>query len=329
MKSIIKVVYKTVINTINLFVFIVLLCCTALAQEQKKVILHQAGYYQMQLGDFKVIALSDGTVPIDANKLMKYARPGEINDLLKKSFQTTPVEASINGFLVIVNNQLILIDAGTAGAYGPSAGHLTASLINAGYKPEQIDAILITHIHVDHTGGLMDSDKMVFPNATIYVSKPEIDFWLNEANKKKAPKAMLPFFEYAEKTIVPYRKAGKIKTFGYGKELFPGITPIATPGHTSGHTSYAIESKGQKLLFWGDITHIGAIQLADPSVSIEFDVYPKLAAITRKKVLAEAAKDGYWIAGSHLSFPGIGHLTAVGAKYTFEAIHYSTYGIGQ
>ncbi len=283
----------------------------------------------MQLGDFTVIALSDGTAPIDANKLMKFAKPGEINQLLKSSFQTSPVEASINAFLVKTNNHLILIDAGTATAYGPSAGHLTESLYNAGYKSEQIDAILITHIHVDHTGGLMNGNEMVFPNATIYISKPEADFWLNETSKKNAPKALLPFFQYAENTVGPYQKAGKVKLFGYDKELFPGIMPVPTPGHTPGHTSYALESKGQKLLFWGDITHIGAIQLADPSVSIDYDVNPEAAAVTRKKVLTEAAREGYWVAGSHLSFPGIGHLKAVGSRYEFEPIHYSTYGTGQ
>ncbi len=329
MKNITKVVYKTAITTINLFIFIVSFYSFAVAQEQKKVALHQPGYYQMQLGDFKVIALSDGTVPIDADKLMKYARPGEISQLLKNTFQTSPVEASITGYLIEANDKLILIDAGTATAYGPSAGHLIESLLNAGYKPEQIDAILITHIHIDHTGGLMDGNKMVFPKATIYISKPEADFWLNETSKKKAPKALMPYFEYAKNTVGPFQNVGKVKLFSYDKELFPGIMPVATPGHTPGHTSYMLKSKGQKLLFWGDITHIGAIQLADPSVSIEYDVDPRAASVQRKKVLADAAKNGYWVAGSHLSFPGIGHLKTAGSKYVFEAIHYSTYGTGQ
>jgi glyoxylase-like metal-dependent hydrolase (beta-lactamase superfamily II) len=302
---------------------------TGIAQSTSSVSLKQPGYYRMQVGDFEVTALSDGTIPQDVNKLLLDAKPGEIDQLLKISYITAPVETSVNAYLIKTNNQLILVDAGTADAFGPSLGQLTKSLSNAGYKPEQIDAVLLTHIHPDHTGGLMEGDKMRFPNATIYVSKREADFWLTEESKNKAPEGLKYYYQMAEATVGPYLKAGRVKTFEYGGELFPGITPIASPGHTPGHSFYALESKGQKLVFWGDIMHVAAVQLTDPSITIQYDVDPKAAAFQRQKAFSEAAKEGYWVAGDHVSFPGIGHLRKEGSKYVWVSVNYSTYGSGQ
>jgi glyoxylase-like metal-dependent hydrolase (beta-lactamase superfamily II) len=285
--------------------------------------LAQAGYYHLQIGDFEVTALPDGTVPQNLHQLLKNTKDGEIDILLKQDFQSDPVELSVNAYLIKSGNQLILVDAGTAGLYGPTLGHLTESLARAGYKPEQINAVLITHIHPDHTGGLMDGEKMAFPNAIVYISKPEVEFWFSSESKAKAPESLKNYFAQAEATVGPYLKAGKVKTFTYGKELFPGISPVATPGHTPGHTSYALESKNQKLMFWGDIMHVAALQFSDPAVTIVYDVDQQAAAITRKKAFADAAKKGYWVAGDHLSYPGIGHIRADGATYQYVPANYS------
>jgi len=299
---------------------------TSIAQSTNNVSLDQPGYYRMQVGEFEVTALADGTIPQDFSKLLTNARPGEIDQLLKLNYLTEPVENSVNAYLIKANNKLILVDAGTADAFGPSLGFLTKSLRNAGYKPEQIDAILITHIHPDHVGGLMEGDKMVFPNATVYISKPELNFWLTDSSRKNAPEGLKYYFQNAEQKVGPYLKAGKVTAFEYGSELFPGITPIASPGHTPGHTFYALESKGQKLVFWGDIMHVASVQLTDPSVTIQYDVDPKAAAFQRKKAFNDAAKYGYWVACDHVSFPGIGHLRADGLKYVWAPANYSTYG---
>ncbi|MDB5135038.1 MAG: beta-lactamase domain protein [Mucilaginibacter sp.] len=291
--------------------------------------LTQAGYYRMKVGDFEVTALSDGTVPQNFHQLLTNAKPGEVDSLLKQNYQTDPVELSVNAYLIKNGDKLILVDAGTAGAYGPTLGHLTESLARSGYKPEQIDAVLITHIHIDHTGGLMDGARMAFPNATIYISKTELDFWLSPESKANAPESLKTYYAQAEATVGPYLKAGKVKAFGNGKELFPGITPIATPGHTPGHTSFMLESGRQKLVFWGDIMHAAAVQFVDPSVTIVYDVDPQAAAIQRKKAFIDAAKNGYWVAGDHLSYPGIGHIRANGSSYIWIPANYSTYSSGK
>ncbi|HVI45055.1 MAG TPA: MBL fold metallo-hydrolase [Chitinophaga sp.] len=289
----------------------------------------QPGYYRMTLGDYEISALSDGTVPLPVDKLLTNIKPGQLDSLLAYNYQSLPTEASVNAYLINTGTQLMMVDAGTAELLGPTLGHLPESIRSAGYTPEQIKVILITHIHTDHTGGLMDGDRMVFPNATVYISKREAAYWLSDEEMKKAPADKKKYFLEARMKVAPYVKAGKVKLFDYGSELFPGVKPVATPGHTPGHTFYAVESKGQKIMFWGDIMHVSAVQFADPGVTIQFDVDPKAAAAARLKAFHEAVQEGYWLAVDHISFPGIGHLRQKGKSFEWIPINYSTSGAGQ
>lgn len=286
----------------------------------------QPGYYRIQLGDYQLTALSDGTIPIHLHDILTNVSHQEIDSLTSLNYQTPTEEASVNAYLLKINNKNILIDAGAAELYGPTLGHLPESLAKIGISPEQIDAILVTHIHTDHTGGLMLNGKMIFPNATIYISKPELDFWMNEKNN--TPRLARWFKEAADK-VGPYLKAGKVKTFAYGDQVFPGITALDAHGHTPGHTFYSLESKGAKMLFIGDMIHAASVQIPDPAVTINFDVDEKTAAIQRIKTFKDAAAKGYWLAADHISFPGIGHVRPQGKGYTWIPIHYSTLGDGQ
>ena len=136
------------VPVMNLLMIIGIVCFSTNAMAQGSILhLAQPGYYRMQIGDIEVTALSDGTVPQNFHQLLTNVKPGEIDQLLKLNYQTDPVELSVNAFLLKVEGKLILIDAGTAGAYGPTLGHLSESLLRAGYKTEQIDAVLITHIN--------------------------------------------------------------------------------------------------------------------------------------------------------------------------------------
>ena len=139
------------------------------------------GVYRFRLGDFQVSSLSDGTVPQDLHKLLTGTTTAEVDGLLDRSFLKNPVEASINAFLIDTGSRLVLVDTGAGRFFGPGfGGKLSVSLAAAGYQPQQINDILITHIHTDHSGGLVDGDRLVFPNATIHVGKPDLDFFLNK-----------------------------------------------------------------------------------------------------------------------------------------------------
>lgn len=287
---------------------------------QSNSVVGRTGFFRMKAGDFEITALLDGTVPQNLDELLKGAKPGEIKRVMAAHGETSIMNCDVNAYLINTGSKLILIDAGTANAYGPSLGHLTERLKEAGYNANQIDAVLLTHCHMDHIGGLLSGDTIVFPNADIYISKPEADYYLNPTNREKAPEAMKRFFDGAVEKLGPIAKAGKLKTFEFGKELFPGVTAVQGLGHTAGHTFYVVKSKGQKIVFWGDIVLSDLVQFADLNVNSLYDYQDSVAADTRKKALSDAAKAGYLVAVSHIAFPGIGKIIRKGQGYHFVPI---------
>ena len=283
------------------------------------------GWYRMPLGGFEITALSDGTVDLPVDQLVNNRKPASVQAALMRAYLKVPVETSVNGYLVNTGSKLVLIDAGAAGLFGPTLGKLVANLKASGYAPEQVDEIYITHLHADHVGGITGGDgKAVFPNAVVRLDARESAFWLDPAAMEKAPAEMKDAFKGAMLSMKPYVDAGRLKTFDGDTELVPGIRAIAARGHTPGHAIYAIESKGQKMVVWGDLMHIAAVQFPDPTVTVNFDSDSKAAMPQRKKAYADAARNGYYAAIAHVSFPGIGQLRADGKGYRWLPANYTT-----
>jgi glyoxylase-like metal-dependent hydrolase (beta-lactamase superfamily II) len=281
------------------------------------------GFYRVMLGDFEITALSDGTVALPVDKLLTGTTAAKTQKTLARSFLKAPLDTSVNGYLVNTGTKLVLIDTGAAGLFGPTLGNLITNLKAAGYQPEQVDEIYITHMHADHVGGLMAADKLAFTNATVRADKHDADFWLSQANLDKAPADAKGFFQGAMASLNPYVAAGKFKPFDGDTELVPGIKAVATRGHTPGHSIYKVESKGQTLVLWGDLMHVAAVQFAEPGVTIQFDTDSKNAAVQRKRAYAEAAKQGYMVGSAHISFPGLGHLRVQGKGYEWVPVNYN------
>ncbi len=281
------------------------------------------GYYRMMLGDFEITALNDGTLDLPVDQLMDKAKPGTVKQALQKAYLKPPVETSVNGYLINTGSKLVLIDTGAAGLFGPTAGRLLANLKAAGYTPEQVDEIYITHLHPDHAGGLLQDGKVVFPNAVVRMDQHDADFWLNADNAAKVAEGHRGFFPGVIAALKPYQDAGRLKPFSGETELVPGIRTHAAYGHTPGHTIYMVESQGQKLAVWGDLMHVAAVQFPDPTVTINFDNDSKRAMPERRKAYADAAKNGYYVAVAHVSFPGIGRLRAEGKGYVWVPVNYS------
>jgi glyoxylase-like metal-dependent hydrolase (beta-lactamase superfamily II) len=279
------------------------------------------GYYRFALGDFRVTVLTDGTAPRDVSKIM--SKPAEVRAAYAASHEALPVELSINCFLIDTGTHRILVDTGAGELFGKDAGQLVANLRASGYQPEDIDVILLTHIHGDHSGGLSVGGKPVFAQATVYVDQHDPAYWLSASVEAAAPANRKTTFEQSHKTVDPYVAAGKLKTFDSATELFPGVRTVPEPGHTPGLTGYMIESRGQRLLLWGDIIHSAEVQFRDPSVSVDYDVDPKKAIASRQRILAEAAKQGYLVGAAHISFPGLGHVRAEKTGYSWAPVPYS------
>jgi glyoxylase-like metal-dependent hydrolase (beta-lactamase superfamily II) len=172
-------------------------------------------------------------------------------------------------------------------------------------------------------GGLVADGKMAFPNAIVRADQREGGFWLNQANLDAAPADAKGFFQGAMASLNPYVAAGRFKAFDGATELVPGIKAQPSRGHTLGHTTYVVESKGRKLVLWGDLMHVAAVQFAEPSVTIRFDTDRKAAAEQRRLAYADAAKNGYLVGVAHVAFPGLGHVRKEGYGYAWVPVNYS------
>ena len=280
------------------------------------------GFYRMKVGDLEVTALFDGAGVFDPHWLNGKK---VTMDRIAKALHEDPhlLDVADSGFLVNTGKQLILVDAGAGGWWGGEAfGRLAGSLRSAGYTPEEVDIVLVTHLHSDHVGGLTTQDgKRVFPNADVYVAKTESDFWLSPEIAAKAPKDAQPFFQSAQAIAAPYIKAGKWHTFSGSEPIVDGMQPVPLPGHTPGHTGYEFSSKGQRILFWGDIVHAQRVQLQHPEVTAVFDIDQAAAAATRRQLLARLVREDVLIATPHTSFfPPLGRLRKEGSGYIWAPV---------
>jgi glyoxylase-like metal-dependent hydrolase (beta-lactamase superfamily II) len=282
----------------------------------------QPGFYRLKVGDLEVTALYDGTGVFDPHWLN--GTTATMDDVVKGLHEDPHMlDVVDSGFLVNTGKQLILVDAGAGTWWGGGAlGRLVGSLRSAGYTPEEVDLVLVTHLHSDHVGGLTTQDgKRVFPNAEVYVAKAESDFWLSPEIAAKAPKDAQPFFQSAQAIAAPYIKAGKWHTFTGSETIVDGMQLVPLPGHTPGHTGYEFSSIGQKILFWGDTIHAQRVQFPHPEVTAVFDIDPAAALATRNQLLPKLAGGDVLIAGPHSSvFPPVGRLRKEGSGYSWVPV---------
>ena len=280
------------------------------------------GFFRLKVGDLEVTALFDASAVFELHWLGgKKATMDGVETALHRDPHM--LDVTDLGFMVNTGKQLILIDAGEGTWWGPT-GRLAGSLRSAGYTPEQVDVVLITHLHADHVGGLTTKDgDRFFPNAEVYVAKAESDFWLSPETAAKAPKGAQQFFQSAQAIAAPYINAGKWHTFSGSESTVDGVQFVPLAGHTPGHTGYEFSSKGQRILFWGDVIHAQGVQLQHPEVTAVFDINPAAAVATRKKLLPTLVDGNVLIAGPHLLFPGLGRLRKEGRGYSWAPVAFT------
>ena len=282
------------------------------------------GFYRLKVGELEVTSLYDGPAMFQLDWLND---ENGTRQRVESALHENPhiLDVADTAFLVNTGKQLVLVDAGSGKWFGGGTlGHLLNSMRNAGYAPEQVDRVLITHMHSDHIGGLTTQDgTRVFPNADVFVAKAESDYWLSSANAARAPKEAQPFFQAAKAISAPYIKAAKWRTFCASATAMDGVELVSLHGHTPGHTGYEFSSQGQKILFWGDTVHAQAVQLSDPDITVVFDVDHPMAAQARNQLLQSLAHEGTLIAGPHMIFPGLGRLRKVATGYVWVPVAYT------
>ena len=272
------------------------------------------GMIHRRVGDIILTALSDGYVD-GSLALLRGIGEDDAVALLRAAFSPVPRRTSINCFLVRTAGRRILIDTGCGDNPQPTTGKLLGNLAAAGVEPGAIDTILLTHMHGDHSSGLLDAaGQPQFPNATIRMHADEWTYWSDAANAAEVERTGhgVPYFDMARRQMAPY--LARLSLFHTG-EVAPGITAVPLPGHTPGHTGYRIQSGPDSLLIWGDIAHVPDIQIPRPDVTVIYDVDPVQAASSRRAILAEAAETQQLVAGMHLHFPGYAHIARHGDDF--------------
>ena len=266
------------------------------------------------VGDIPVTAVSDGVLYSNHDVILGIDRAESAR--LTKIPYGQPLPLDVNSFLIRHRRQLILSDAGSGHTMGPTLGYLPNSLRAVGVPPEKIDIILLTHLHPDHSLGLVDEQgRAVFPNAQLIVHEIEAAFWLDRELKPDDSERITRNTKAQRTVTAPYRD--RIRRVRDG-EVLPGITAMLRPGHTPGHTNWLIQSGRERLLIWGDIVHLAAVQMARPDATLVFDVDPHVARITRERLLDWAANERLCVAGAHLPYPGFGHVVRDGHGYRFN-----------
>lgn len=275
-------------------------------------------WYRFKLGDLEGTVVSDGPLALGPpDDAFKGASKEELRRDLRDSFlPTDSVVLAQNALVINTGSRVLLFDTGMGPSklFGPTTGRLTESLRLAGLEPAQVDAVILTHAHSDHCFGLTRADGApAFPNAAVYVTKADFDFWTDEA---KLATPMKDFVEGARRNLLPLRE--RITFVENGKETVPGVTAIATPGHTVGHTSYAIASGSETLVFTGDISHHQVLLLRRPRLEFAYDTDPAQAASSRVRMLDMLAADRLAFLSYHFPFPGLGHVSRAGDGYAWH-----------
>ena len=272
--------------------------------------------YARKVGDIEVTTLLDGYF------LLEQAWVTALDPVLMQQGMSAasldPAAAlplPITAYLIRRGDSLTLLDTGAGGSLGPTAGILAAMLAGIGIAPGAITRLVFSHLHPDHIGGALDGDAAAFANASVHVNDAELAFWTDPANAASLPDAIRPWFDLAGKVVAAY--GDRVQPFQGDADLGGGLSAVAMPGHTPGHSGYRVSSGTAQALLWGDSTAVASLQFAHPDAGIVFDTDSAAAAVTRRRVLDMAVADRMLVSGTHMPFPGFGHVAGRGEAYAW------------
>ncbi len=271
---------------------------------------------RFKLGDFEVLAIRDGfgAVPKPNETFGTDQAPDAVAALLEKNF--LPTDQFVNSYAPVAINtgsDLVLFDTGFGEAgRAKGNGRLIEGLAAAGYKREDVSIVVLTHMHGDHIGGLMEKGAPAFPNARYIAGQVEYDFWTDEARVGTPA-------EGGHKGVLANVKplAEKTTFIGDGADVVSGITSMAAFGHSPGHMVFNVESAGKRLVLTADTANHYVLSLQKPDWQVRFDMDKAKAAESRRKVFDMIAADKVAFLGYHMPFPAVGYAEKFEDGYRF------------
>ena len=269
--------------------------------------------YNFRIGALQATVISDGFLEDTAPQPIwaPEAKPREFKAVLRSAFLPEDrVRMDVNVLALRTDEGVVLIDSGAGNLFGPTVGRFARNLAAAGIDSSEVKGILISHAHSDHIGGVFDANGApLFPNATIYTTATEYDFWTKNPDLSKARVPAELRTKITNDAQSFYRSAkDRLQMAKPGQTLFGAVQVIAAPGHTPGHTAFLIGNGADRLLHIVDTAHHSVLLLAHPNWSVGFDADSTRAIATRRRVFAEAAQGRTRVMGYHFPFPGIGHI---------------------
>jgi glyoxylase-like metal-dependent hydrolase (beta-lactamase superfamily II) len=273
------------------------------------------GFCRFKLGEFTAVALHDGVFTMDPPPgFVRNASAEEVSEAFAAcGMAPGKVTLTFNPLAVETDRGVVLIDTGVGEGARPAAGQLTSNLDAAGIRPEDVTAVIISHFHGDHIGGLRRPDgSVVFPKAEILVPQKEWDFWLGDATR-------LP--EAAKSTADSARSVfdglDNLRRYAWGEEILPGFTAIEAAGHTPGMSAISIRSGDAELTFVADITNNPLIFARHADWQLMFDMDADQAVTTRRRLLDRAVAEKQRLYFFHAPFPAVGYVLKSAEGYDF------------
>jgi glyoxylase-like metal-dependent hydrolase (beta-lactamase superfamily II) len=273
------------------------------------------GFYRYKVGSYEITVVTDGAnrfpLPDD---FVANIKKDEVQAALSAAHMSSDIFFNpYNPIVVNTGAKLVLIDTGIGEAgyqqTKGAAGQFLTNLAAAGIEPSAIDTVIISHYHGDHVNGLLRADNsLTFANAEILVPAEEHKFWMDDGEMSRAPKGRMEGLFKNNRRVFAGEVLKRLRTYEMDKEIAPGITSVATPGHSWGHTSHVVASGSSKVFVQADVTHVPYLFARHPGWHAFYDQDGPKAEATRRKVYDMLAAERMAVQGFHYPFPSLGHV---------------------
>lgn len=277
----------------------------------------QASPFVLKVGTVDVTVLSDGVMSLPLSFMLPTTDTKAVGDLLAgHGGPADALVAQVNVAVLKTSDRLVLVDAGGSKDFMSGIGGFAARFEAAGFKPDAVTDIVLTHAHPDHLWGAIDElDEPRFPNARIHMSVAERDYWIKSGLPEILPDALKGMAAGTQRRLKIL--ASQIHVVRPGTELLPGMSLVDTAGHTPGHASVLVASGTQSLLFGGDALSNAIVSFQKPEWVWGADMDAGRAIATRRTLLDRLAVDRTLLLGYHLPWPGLGRVERKDGAYRF------------